>query len=319
MSERPFDNQFGVVTGSTRGWGRAVAIELARLGAAVVINGRTEELVESTVAEITQAGGRAAGAPLSVASLANAREIVRTAVTTFGRLDFIVNSAGIKAMSPLLETTEEHWDEVVDTELKGVFTCTKAAAEQMVEQGSGGRIVNMGGSSGFAGSKNDSHHAAAKAGVINATSSWAQELQPYGITVNAVRAGIRSLYTVNAARILREMLAERDLPVPESDRDLGFFEPAEAAPLVTWLLSPAAAHVTGWFLGIDGPRISIWEPVLPQRNVYRHPGWTQDTLTEHVGPLLARPKGWLVPYANLNSAPVQQMLATATAGRRPRE
>ena len=120
---------------------------------------------------------------------------------------------------------------------------------------------------------------------------------------------------LTATRILRELLAERDLPVPESDRELGFFEPEEAAPLVSWLLSPAAAGVTGWFLGIDGPRISIWEPVLPQRNVYCHPGWTMETLTQHVGPLLARPRGWLVPYANLNSAPVQLMLSTGA--RRP--
>jgi NAD(P)-dependent dehydrogenase (short-subunit alcohol dehydrogenase family) len=316
VTDKPFRDKIGVITGSTRGWGRAVAVDLARLGAAVVVNGRTEALVASAVEEIRSAGGKAAGIALSVHTLDNARAIVRTAVTEFGRLDFIVNSAGIKAMSPLLETSEEHWDEVVDTELKGVFTCTRAAAEQMIAQGGGGRIVNMGGSSGLAGSKNDAHHAAAKAGVINATSSWAQELQPHGITVNAVRAGVRSQYSGAATRILREQMKELGLPVPESDRELGFFEPEEATPLVTWLLSDDGAGVTGWFLGIDGPRLSIWEPSLPQRNVYCYPAWTPEGMGRDVGPLLGRPQGWMVPYANLNSPPVQRMLSARGQLRR---
>src|SRR5271155_5700449 len=245
------DGKTAVVTGSTRGWGNGVAQLFASLGAAVVINGRHEETVAGTVDGITERGYRAVGHAEDVRTLDGASRLLDYGVKELGSVDILVNSVGEKRMGGLLDISEEDWNYAISTELNAVFCMTKVAARHMVDRGQGGRIITIAGGSGLFGSQGDGAHAAAKAAVINANMTWAQELRAYGITVNALRGGVRTDYVQGVVNMIRTH-DDRHGNDAVSDRDMGFFEPEEAAPLAAWLASDEASNVTGWFLGIDG-------------------------------------------------------------------
>jgi NAD(P)-dependent dehydrogenase (short-subunit alcohol dehydrogenase family) len=178
--------------------------------------------------------------------------------------------------------SEESWKHVIATELTAVFTCTKAAASQMVAQGDGGAIVSVV-SATVLGAAGQSSHAAAKGGLLNSVWSWSDELEPHRITVNAVRGYVRSVITDPSFDI-----ADVDFDAAGVHSGLPC-APAAAGELVAWLVSPAAAGVTGSFLGIDGPRITVWGPPrMHDAAVFRYPGWTAEALEETVGPIVAR-------------------------------
>jgi NAD(P)-dependent dehydrogenase (short-subunit alcohol dehydrogenase family) len=282
-TQEPRD-RVAVVTGSSKGWGRAVAQALAGSGVRVVVNGLTKpDDMEETVSAIRAAGGEATGVIASVATRDGAEAIIGRALEAYGRIDILVNNAGIRRNLTLLETSDDDWDEVIAVNLRGVFLCTKLAAQRMIERGSGGRIVNMAGGAAIRGVEAHGATAGSKGGVLAATYTWAKELAPYGITVNCARGAVRT--SGNAE--LRARLKSR-AGAAMSDRDLGFYEPVEAAPLVVWLTSTAAAHVTGRFIGIDGPRVTVWDASRPAATLHHFPAWTAAALEASVGSVVAQ-------------------------------
>ncbi len=229
----------------------------------------------------------------------SATRLVERAVEAFGRVDVLVNCAGVTvadgvaAKDPkqpqgamplyggtLLDLSEDTWNFVIAAELTSVFNCTRAAALQMVAQGDGGSISTVVGT--ILGAAGQSAHAAAKGAVLNGIWSWSDELRPHGITVNGVRGYVRSILTDPSFDVAHyDFLGARGpdaLPT----------EPVDAGELVAWLASPDASDLTGAYIGIDGPRITIWEPKLPDTAIFNHPRWSAEQLGAIVGPALRR-------------------------------
>jgi 3-oxoacyl-[acyl-carrier protein] reductase len=243
---RPLEDRVAIVTGGSRGIGRAIATELARRGAAVVVNYRQDgEAAAAVVAEIESAGGRAMGFQADVSELTQAQALVEAAIQTYGRLDILVNNAGTTRDQVILMMSEEDWDTVIRVNLKSLYNTCKAAARPMVRQRSG-RIINITSVVGIAGQGGQTNYAAAKAGVIGFTKSLAKELGPRGITVNAVAPGlIPTDLTANLPEELRQKAIEQT-PL----RRLGRAE--EIAWAVAFLASDEAAFITGVTLPVDG-------------------------------------------------------------------
>ncbi|MBW1848931.1 MAG: SDR family NAD(P)-dependent oxidoreductase, partial [Deltaproteobacteria bacterium] len=210
-----------VITGSSRGMGRLVASDMAKAGASVVINGTTPEVVDRVVEEIQKDGGTAVSCYESVATMEGGKAIVQTAIDHFGKIDVLINNAAITRDRSLAKMTEEEWDDVIAVDLKGVFTCTKAAIPHMIEQKSG-RIINVTSVAGIAGNVGQANYSAAKAGVIAFTKTCAKELGKHNITVNAIGPSHKTRIYDNvpeevfkkilAARSLRRMSEPREIP-----------------------------------------------------------------------------------------------------------
>lgn len=235
-----------LVTGASRGIGRATALALAHHGAAVVVNYREQEAAARQVAStIEQQGGRAMVCRADLRVPADLAALVQQSVSEFGAIDILVNNAGIVRDNFLVFMKEEEWADVLDLDLTAVFRVMKAVARIMMRQRRG-RIVNVSSAAAMTGDLRRANYSAAKAGLLGLTRSAARELAASGITVNAVAPGLidtdmtRTLD--NAAR------AKRLAPVPLSR----FGAPAEVAALIVFLASDAAAYMTGQVVGVDG-------------------------------------------------------------------
>ena len=249
-----------VVTGSGRGLGLAYATELARSGAAVVVNDVDESVAEAAVKAIADAGGTAVAEVVAVGTSEAAQALVDRAVDEFGRLDVLVNNAGILRDPTLWKMTDEQFDAVITTHLRGTFTCTRAAAIRMREQGEGGRIICVGSPTGQVGNFGQTNYAAAKAGIVGMVRTWAMELARAQITVNAIVpvAATAMTETVPFVQPYIELLKNGD-PLPSYARkQLGFGTPEDAAGLVAFLASDAAAGISGQAIGIGGDRLALW-------------------------------------------------------------
>jgi NAD(P)-dependent dehydrogenase (short-subunit alcohol dehydrogenase family) len=275
-----------VVVGSSKGWGRGVAMALADEGSTVVVNGTDPQAVSTVVDEITARGGKAVGEAVGVHTTEGARRLTEVALERFGRLDVLVNSSGGKTSATILELSEEALDRTIDIQLKAPFLMTRFAAKAMVDSGRPGRIITLSGGAAVRSLYGESMHAATKGGILAATLTWAVELESFGITVNAVRGGVRTPGTGPLIAQIRSELQRRGLPSDMSDRDLGFFEAEEAAPLVVWLASDEASAVTGQFVGIDGPKITIWGLAQTERELLDERGWDVERLGTIVRPEL---------------------------------
>ncbi|MEZ0394809.1 MAG: 3-oxoacyl-[acyl-carrier-protein] reductase [Anaerolineales bacterium] len=235
-----------VVTGAGRGIGRAIALELARRQAAVVVNyHRSAEAARAVIAEIEAAGGRAGLFQADVSSADGAAALMDFALETFGDLHILVNNAGITRDRLLMMMSEEDWQAVLDTNLKSTFLCSKAALKHMLRKRTG-RIINIASVAGQMGNPGQANYSASKAGQIGFTKALAREVASRGITVNAVAPGFIE------TDILQSMPAgalEAALKLVPLGR-LG--QPAEVAQAVAFLASDAAAYITGQVLGIDG-------------------------------------------------------------------
>lgn len=240
------DGRHALVTGASRGIGRAVALAFAAEGASVALNfAGNVAAAEAVRAEIESAGGKAILVPADVSDENAVEDMVKTVTEAFGSIDILVNNAGITRDGLLLRMKEEDWDAVLNTNLKGVFLCTKAISKFMMKKRYG-RIVNMASVVGVTGNASQANYAAAKAGVIGFTKAMAKELASRGITVNAIAPGfIRSDMTdVLPDKVKEAMLAE--IPLGRAG------EPADVAKAALFLASDQAAYITGQVLKVDG-------------------------------------------------------------------
>jgi NAD(P)-dependent dehydrogenase (short-subunit alcohol dehydrogenase family) len=250
---RLLEGKVAVVTGAGGGIGREEALALAREGARVVVNdlgsdrhggGRGAEMADRVVTEIKAAGGEAAASYDSVATREGADGIVWTALNRFGRLDVLVNNAGILRDRTLLNMSEDDLDRVLDVHLRGTFFCMQAAARVMKVQGQGGRIVNTTSFSGLLGNFGQANYAAAKAGIYGLTRVAALELERLGVTVNAV-----------APVALTRMTSDLAMMKGATERELG---PQHVAPVVVFLASGLAQQITGQVVGVQGGKLFLY-------------------------------------------------------------
>lgn len=270
------DGKVVLVTGAGGGIGRAEALLFAREGAKVVVNdvggardgtGSGDAAAAKVVEEIKAGGGAAVANYDSVASPEGVARLMKTAIDAFGRLDVVVNNAGILRDKSLLKMDEEMWDSVVSVHLKGTFLCTQAAAKIMVSQGGGGRIINTTSVSGMMGNFGQANYAAAKAGIYGLTRTAAIELQKHRITVNAI------------APIAKTRMTE-DLPMFQSGMDA--LTPEHIAPAAMFLGSDLCADRTGHVLAVAGQQMYIFK-VMQSTGKFKDGAdpWTAQEIADH--------------------------------------
>jgi 3-oxoacyl-[acyl-carrier protein] reductase len=243
---RSLANKVAIVTGASRGIGRAIATELARRGAFVVVNyHRNAEAAAEVVDSIGSTGGQALAVQADVGDLEQAAELVKTTLDTRSQIDILVNNAGTTRDQLLMLMKEGDWDDVLRINLKSVFNCCKAAARPMVRRRQG-RIINITSVSGIAGQGGQTNYAASKAGIIGFTKSLAKELGPRNITVNCVAPGF---IPTDLTSTLSEELKQQAIEATPLRR-MG--QPEEIAYAVAFLASDEAAFITGEVLTVDG-------------------------------------------------------------------
>ncbi|WP_226681241.1 3-oxoacyl-[acyl-carrier-protein] reductase [Sutcliffiella horikoshii] len=235
-----------VVTGASRGIGRAVALELAEHGANVVVNYSGSEAKAYEVVEaIKEMGSEAIAVRCNVGSMEDVQAMMKEALTQFGTIDILVNNAGITRDNLLMRMKEDEWDDVININLKGVFNATKAVTRQMMKQRSG-RIINIASIVGVMGNAGQANYVAAKAGVIGLTKSTARELASRHITVNAIAPGF--ITTDMTDKLTEEVKTEMLKQIPLAR----FGEAKDIASIVSFLASEKSAYITGQTLHVDG-------------------------------------------------------------------
>ncbi|MGF9662480.1 SDR family NAD(P)-dependent oxidoreductase [Arthrobacter crystallopoietes] len=279
-----------IVTGSGRGLGLAYAQELAKQGAAVVINDVDQQIADEAVAGITAAGGRAVAVVAPVGSTETAKQLVAGAVDNFGRLDILVTNAGVLRDKSLLKMTDEDFDLVINVHLRGTFTCVREAYAYFKENGIPGRIITIGSPTGQRGNFGQTNYAAAKAGIVGMVRTWALEMKKAGITANAVIPVAATAMTKTVPFFQKAVEAdERGEAMPDFFRkDLGFGTADDVAGLVAYLASDAAANVTGQAIGVGGDRLQLWSHPEAVATEYRDGGWTYEALGERFDDLFGQ-------------------------------
>ena len=238
-------DKVAVVTGASRGIGRATALALAAAGAQVVVNyARSSTAADEVVAAIQASGGQAIALQADVAEADQVEQLIKTTMDEWGRVDVLVNNAGITRDALLLRMKLEDWQAVINLNLTGVFLCTRAVSKIMLKQRSG-RIINIASVAGLMGNPGQANYSAAKAGVIGFTKTVAKEMAPRGITVNAVAPGFIKTDMTDDLPNTEEIL--KYIPLGR------YGEAEEVAGLIRFLaVDPAAAYITGQVLTIDG-------------------------------------------------------------------
>ncbi|HZH62754.1 MAG TPA: 3-oxoacyl-[acyl-carrier-protein] reductase [Metabacillus sp.] len=239
-------NKVALVTGASRGIGKAIALDLAKNGASVAINyAGNEAKANEVVDEIKGNGGQAIAIKADVSNSDDVQQMIKEVIKEFGQLDILVNNAGITRDNLLMRMKDSEWDDVIDTNLKGVFLCTKAVTRQMMKQRNG-RIINITSVVGVSGNPGQANYVAAKAGVIGLTKTTAKELASRNITVNAVAPGF--ITTDMTDELNDEIKADLLKQIPLAT--LG--EPGDIANAVTFLASDKSKYITGQTLHVNG-------------------------------------------------------------------
>jgi NAD(P)-dependent dehydrogenase (short-subunit alcohol dehydrogenase family) len=283
-----------VVTGAARGIGREIAMLMASLGARVVVNdyggsemggGEAAAPADEVVSEIKKAGGEAVASYDSVASMAGGQSIIKACVSAFGRVDIVVNNAGILRDRMIFNMSEEEWDAVINTHLKGTFAVTRAAAPIMREQ-KWGRIINMTSTSGLIGNVGQANYAAAKLGILGLTKVTALDMARYNVTANCISpfAWTRMIGTIPTETEAQKARVEK----------VKKMSPAHIAPMAAFLASDTAKDVTGQIFGVRGKEIMLFSHERPIMRVHHAEGWTPEriadmfpgTLQHHLVPLV---------------------------------
>jgi NAD(P)-dependent dehydrogenase (short-subunit alcohol dehydrogenase family) len=269
-----------VVTGAARGVGREIAMLMAKHGARVVVNdyggseaglGADRKPADEVVDEIRRAGGEAAANYDSVATMAGGQAIIKTATDSFGRVDIVVNNAGILRDRMIFNMSEEEWDAVINTHLKGTFAVTRAAAPLMREQ-KWGRFINMTSTSGLIGNVGQANYAAAKLGIFGLTKVTALDMARYNVTANCISpfAWTRMIGTIPTETEAQKARVEK----------IKKLSPAHIAPVAAFLASDAAKDVTGQVFGVRGKEIMLFGHERPVMRVHDDAGWTVERLIE---------------------------------------
>ena len=246
MTDLSLTNKVALVTGGSRGIGRAVALELAARGASVVVNyHKSPDAANEVVKQIQDAGGKAAAMQADVSDFKQAEALVKFAIETFGDLSILVNNAGITKDTLIMMMSEADWDSVIATNLKSTFNCSKAAVKHMMRKRYG-RIINMASVAGQMGNPGQVNYSASKGGQIAFTKSLAREVAARNITVNAIAPGFVDTEILNAMPAGTLEAALKMVPLARTAK------PEEIAYAAAFLASDQAAYITGQVLGVDG-------------------------------------------------------------------
>ncbi|MGJ9403966.1 SDR family oxidoreductase [Arthrobacter sp. KK5.5] len=269
-----------IVTGSGRGLGLAYARELARRGAAVVVNDVDAAVAEAAVASIAADGGRAVAVVAPVGSAETARVLVGAAIQHFGGLDILVTNAGVLRDKSLLKMSDEDFDLVVNVHLRGTFTCVREAFGHFKEYGVAGRIIAIGSPTGQRGNFGQTNYAAAKAGIVGMVRTWALEMKRAGVTANVVIPVAVTDMTRSVPFFAKAVEAEDNgEPMPAFFRkDLGFGTADDVSGLVAYLASDEAAGITGQAIGVGGDRLQLWSHPEAIASELRDGGWDYESL-----------------------------------------
>jgi NAD(P)-dependent dehydrogenase (short-subunit alcohol dehydrogenase family) len=262
------------VTGAGRGIGRAIALACAGEGASVIVNDYgvsmdgsepSSEVADSVVAEIEAAGGQAVAVADDISTMASGERIVQTAIDSYGRIDGVVCVAGILRERMLFNMSEEEWDAVIATHLKGTFTVFRAASAVMRKQEGGGSLVAFTSGVGMWGSVSQANYAAAKGGIVALMRSAAVGLQKYGVTANCIAPVANTRMAAN---------------VPGGTAETG--EPEDVAPMVVYLLSDAARDITGQTYTVVGGRIALWSQPREIKEMKKDGRWSVEEIAEQL-------------------------------------
>lgn len=242
---KKLENKIAIITGGADGIGKAASIKFAKQGAIVIIWDMNEEAGESTVTEIKNSGGLTEFFKVNVASIVDVEKASNAVIEKYGTIDILINNAGITRDSSIKKMTSEQWDQVISVNLTGVFNCTKAVSQHMVEK-KYGRIINTSSVVALYGNFGQTNYVATKAGVIGMTKTLAKELGRKGITVNAVAPGF--ILTDMVRKMPEEVLKTMEAKVPAGR--LG--EPEEIASIYSYLASDEAGYINGATISVDG-------------------------------------------------------------------